>query len=126
MDAAAADVRIRRGKADLGQGWPEYLLVAQSRGPAAIRVVPLAHARFRNASSRSSTGAPVLGTEWPAPRMIARSALSSCWRTSQIASNTELWPPEVTSFGKEARLSALNGTSASYGPRCAIVVSTPC
>ena len=35
-------------------------------------------------------------------------------------------PPEVTSFGKEARLSAPNGMSASFGARAAIVVSTPC
>ena len=70
----------------------------RSQIPLVIEAIPPAHAPFRNASRRSLKAAPVRGTEWPAPGMIARSALRSRWRTSQIASNTELWPPEGDKF----------------------------
>src|SRR5215204_935468 len=117
---AEADINLPTIPAETVENDPEPKL-----GPAGYYIPP-AHAPFRNASRRSLKAAPARGTEWPAPGMIARSALSSRWRTSQIASDTELWPPEVTSFGKAARLSAPNGMSASFGSRAAIVVSTPC
>jgi hypothetical protein len=53
-------------------------------------------------SSASLRGAPVNWTSWPAPSTSILDAPIRSARSSQMASKPALWPPETTSFGKEA------------------------
>ena len=53
-------------------------------------------------SSASLRGAPVNWTSWPAPSTSILDAPIRSARSSRMASKPALWPPETTSFGKEA------------------------
>ena len=64
-------------------------------------------------SSASLSGFPTNWISWPAPSITIRDEPIRPARSSQMASNPALWPPDTTSFGNAAAASFASGGSDS-------------